>query len=345
MELDGPGAVRPGGRSHSGRATADTDLESIITEDDDDQFSIALTEDTEGDGAATPTGRATPMGAPAPAPAPAPTLPNNASLTSMSDASHASSAAQRNQSTPGGRLTRLFRLRGGAEEEASNTPAPAPAESQDASRLTRYSSREPLAGPAHGNTTPSSASVTGSQHRRSRRAHGQAPRPKGPLKRVRVLGVTPRSLQALLFYLYTSQAHFVASPNADARGAVSSVHEDAIMQLGDGSKLSPSLWPPAFADKAAYCLGRQLELDDLALRAYDHLVLNISSHTVLADLLSPFGDRFGEVRQAQLDYVSQHWDEVKTRPDFVPIINNLVQGQYPRSSASLLELFSKLKMR
>ena len=115
--------------------------------------------------------------------------------------------------------------------------------------------------------------------------------------------------------------------------------------LGDGSKQNPSLWPPAFSSKAAYCLGQQLDLPDLTLRAFDHLTLNLSSRTVLADLLSPFGDRFPEVQRAHLDFITLHWEEVKTRPDFGPTIENLVHGQYPNSSKSLFQLFSKLSIR
>ena len=71
----------------------------------------------------------------------------------------------------------------------------------------------------------------------------------------------------------------------------------------------------------------------------------MSVRSVLADLLSPFGDRFGDVQRVHLDFIMQHWDEVKTRPDFVPIVENLAHGQYPKSSASLFQLFSKLSVQ
>ena len=105
------------------------------------------------------------------------------------------------------------------------------------------------------------------------------------------------------------------------------------------------MWPPAFSNKAAYCLGQQLDLPDLKLRAFDSISQNMSVRSVLADLLSPFGDRFGDVQRVHLDFIMQHWDEVKTRPDFVPIVENLAHGQYPKSSASLFQLFSKLSVQ
>lgn len=152
-------------------------------------------------------------------------------------------------------------------------------------------------------------------------------------------------MQALVFYFYTSQVHFVTVPHFAPQSDANSLHEEASEMLGDGSKSPASLWPPAFSNKAAFCLGEQLELHDLRLRAFDHLSLNLSPRTVLADLLSPFGDRFPEVQASYLDFITQHWEEVKTRPDFVPIINNLVHGQYPQSTHSLFNLFSKLSIR
>ncbi|WFD02382.1 hypothetical protein MOBT1_001064 [Malassezia obtusa] len=169
--------------------------------------------------------------------------------------------------------------------------------------------------------------------------------PKPGVKQFRVVGATPRSVQALIFYLYTSQVHFVSSPHQSPHSDATSLHEEASELLGDGSKQNPSLWPPAFSSKAAYCLGQQLDLRDLSLRAFDHLTLNLSTRTVLADLLSPFGDRFPEVQRAHLDFITLHWEEVKTRPDFAPTIENLVHGQYPNSSKSLFQLFSKLSIR
>ena len=152
-------------------------------------------------------------------------------------------------------------------------------------------------------------------------------------------------MQALVFYLYTNQVHFVAFPHLPADGKVNDLHEEALEQMGDGSKQNPALWPPAFSSKAAYCLGQQLGLIDLTVRAFDHLTLNLSPRTVLSDLLSPFGDRFSDVQAAYLEFITHNWEHVKTQPDFVPTIENLAHGQYPKSSAALFQLFSKLSMR
>ena len=246
-------------------------------------------------------------------------------------------------------------------------PAPAPRVGQtvETSRMRRYSKPasqqggNPVNGgggtgwvPPSGTGTPPPDSTPRRSSKRGKsrgsRRHGGASsesRPRPGMRRVRVLGATPHSVQALVFYFYTSQVHFVSTPHIAPQSDANSLHEEAGEQLGDGSKSSAALWPPAFSNKAAFCLGEQLDLHDLRLRAFDHLTLNISSRTVLADLLSPFGDRFSEVQDAHLDFISQHWEEVKTRPDFLPIINNLVHGQYPQSSKSLFHLFSKLSIR
>lgn len=175
------------------------------------------------------------------------------------------------------------------------------------------------------------------------RAGAGASRPG--VRRILVKGVSPRTMQALVFYLYTNQVHFVAFPHLPADGKVNDLHEEALEQMGDGSKQNPALWPPAFSSKAAYCLGQQLGLIDLTVRAFDHLTLNLSPRTVLSDLLSPFGDRFSDVQAAYLEFITHNWEHVKTQPDFVPTIENLAHGQYPKSSAALFQLFSKLSMR
>ncbi|WFD34369.1 hypothetical protein MCUN1_001208 [Malassezia cuniculi] len=251
----------------------------------------------------------------------------------------------------------------------TNTAAPSAAAAADSGRMRRYSkpgtgsaqgspARPPVVGATRTGVPVDSKVLAGSAPRRrssKRGAHSRsqrsavpgspAGRPRAGVRRFRILGVTPRSMQALVFYFYTSQVHFVSTPHIAPHSDANSLHEEASEQLGDGSKSPASLWPPAFSNKAAFCLGEQLELHDLRLRAYDHLTLNLSPRTVLADLLSPFGDRFAEVQRAHLDFISEHWEEVKTRPDFMPIINNLVHGQYPQSSKSLFQLFSKLSIR
>ncbi|CCV00229.1 unnamed protein product [Malassezia sympodialis ATCC 42132] len=177
--------------------------------------------------------------------------------------------------------------------------------------------------------------------RRSKRHSSSLPR---GMRRVIIRGVSPRTMQALLFYLYTNQVHFVSIPHIPPHGQLNELHDEALEHLGNGSKQNPALWPPAFSNKSAYCLGKQLDLPDLMLRAFEHISLNLSTRSVLADLLSPFGDRFSDVQRVHLDYITRHWEEVKTRPDFVPIVENLAHGQYPKSSASLFQLFSKLSM-
>lgn len=177
--------------------------------------------------------------------------------------------------------------------------------------------------------------------RRSKRPSSLLPR---GMRRVIIKGVSPRTMQALLFYLYTNQVHFVSIPHIPPHGQLNELHDEALEHLGNGSKQDPALWPPAFSNKSAYCLGKQLDLPDLMLRAFEHISLNLSTRSVLADLLSPFGDRFNDVQRVHLDYITRHWEEVKTRPDFVPIVENLAHGQYPKSSASLFQLFSKLSM-
>ena len=83
------------------------------------------------------------------------------------------------------------------------------------------------------------------------RAGAGASRPG--VRRILVKGVSPRTMQALVFYLYTNQVHFVAFPHLPADGKVNDLHEEALEQMGDGSKQNPALWPPAFSRTAQPC--------------------------------------------------------------------------------------------
>ncbi|KAI3626867.1 hypothetical protein CBS14141_000868 [Malassezia furfur] len=325
MEFDPPaskraagGAVRPGAGAGARGAGAmrPADDEVLLSDDDStDSFDDASVNDTASIASSVATATGPVAAAPARAqahqpPATPPTMSSrNQSTTSLT--SPLNSVSHRSAS-----IFTKFMKRGNQTRDELGGAADVPRD--ESGRLRRYSALHEEAGPG--------ASSNG-------------------VKQFRVTGATPRSVQALLFYLYTSQVHFVSSPHQSPHSDATSLHEEASELLGDGSKQNPSLWPPAFSSKAAYCLGQQLDLPDLTLRAFDHLTLNLSSRTVLADLLSPFGDRFPEVQRAHLDFITLHWEEVKTRPDFGPTIENLVHGQYPNSSKSLFQLFSKLSIR
>ena len=378
MEFDPPaskrapgGAVRPGA-SAGARGTGavrPADDEVLLSDDDStDSFDDASVNDTASTTSSVATATGPLAAAPARAqahqpPATPPTMSSrNQSTTSLT--SPLNSVSHRSAS-----IFTKFMKRGNQARDELGGAADVPRD--ESGRLRRYSALHEEAGP--GASSGASAPITQAPAPRGATAYGAAgssglaarapagaasrgsrptrgssapmPPPKNGVKQFRVTGATPRSVQALLFYLYTSQVHFVSSPHQSPHSDATSLHEEASELLGDGSKQNPSLWPPAFSSKAAYCLGQQLDLPDLTLRAFDHLTLNLSSRTVLADLLSPFGDRFPEVQRAHLDFITLHWEEVKTRPDFAPTIENLVHGQYPNSSKSLFQLFSKLSIR
>ncbi|SPO27108.1 uncharacterized protein UTRI_10569_B [Ustilago trichophora] len=183
--------------------------------------------------------------------------------------------------------------------------------------------------------------------------------------RVQVTGCSAATLQALVFYLYTGHATFASRlPTTSRRyrrtrryssssASINSDHVDSRNHSDDEEineeaaplrvSKSPS-FPPVFSATAAYCVGRQLGLRDLATKAFDHICLELSPKTVLADLLSPFVDRFDEVQRAHLEYVSENWDRVKRRPDFEHTVNILVSGGYPKANKALLKLFAKLSV-
>lgn len=377
MEFDQPASKRPAagaGRSGMGAgsrgavATRPANDEVLLSDDDStDSFDDASVNDTASITSSVVTATGPTPGAPARAQAQQP--PATPSAMSSRNQSTTSLASPFNSSSH--RSTSIFSKfmkRGNQARDVLGGAADVPRD--ESGRLRRYSAQNEEAGvssstatpiaqtPASrgatayggaGSNAPAQRAPAGAATRGSRPTRGSSsapmPPPKNGVKQYRVTGATPRSVQALLFYLYTSQVHFVSSPHQSPHSDATSLHEEASELLGDGSKQNPSLWPPAFSSKAAYCLGQQLDLPDLTLRAFDHLTLNLSSRTVLADLLSPFGDRFPEVQRAHLDFITLHWEEVKTRPDFAPTIENLVHGQYPNSSKSLFQLFSKLSIR
>ncbi|CDR98808.1 uncharacterized protein SPSC_06232 [Sporisorium scitamineum] len=186
--------------------------------------------------------------------------------------------------------------------------------------------------------------------------------------RVQVTGCSPATLQALVFYLYTGHATFAsrltatpsrryrrtrrdsssdASLHSDRAESVEHSDEDLdndVTALPTPRVSKSSSFPPVFSATAAYCIGRQLGLRDLVTKAFDHICLELSPKTVLADLLSPFVDRFDEVQRAHLDYVSENWDRVKRRPDFEQTVGRLVMGEYREARKALLKLFAKLSV-
>lgn len=350
------------------------DDEEVLLDDSDDEFDDATIDDASTVQSANfvPAAR-TPAARPTNAMAPPAVPPSiNESTTSLAT-THSNGSATRSTSI----FSRLMKKKS-VRNNLGDSSFSSQASGADAGRLRRYSANAdenapisvpntstggasmynarsagapaggPAGAPAGASGVPPSAPGTprsGARRNGNKPSSAAPPRPQAGVKRFRVTGATPRSVQALIFYLYTSQAHFVSTPHQSPHSDATSLHEEANELLGDGSKQSPSLWPPTFSSKAAYCLGHQLELRDLSMRAFDHLTLNLSPRTVLADLLSPFGDRFAEVQRAQLDFITMHWEEVKTRPDFAPTIENLVHGEYPNSSKSLFHLFSKLSIR
>ncbi|KAJ1035789.1 hypothetical protein NDA13_000448 [Ustilago tritici] len=189
--------------------------------------------------------------------------------------------------------------------------------------------------------------------------------------RVQVTGCSAATLQALIFYLYTGHATFASrlpAPSPARRyrrshrdsSSSASLNSDRDQSADDRSEdgendddntplpaprvsKSPS-YPPVFSATAAYCVGCQLGLRDLAEKAFDHIYLELSPKTVLADLLSPFVDRFDEVQKAHLEYVAENWDRVKRRPDFEVTVAKLVSGHYPKANKALLKLFAKLSV-
>ncbi|EST04741.1 hypothetical protein PSEUBRA_006025 [Kalmanozyma brasiliensis GHG001] len=181
--------------------------------------------------------------------------------------------------------------------------------------------------------------------------------------RVAVTGCSPATLQALIFYLYTGHATFASrlpapssrryrptrrdsSSSASLHSGASSIQgSDEDVEAAPAARVSKSpSFPPVFSATAAYCVGRQLGLRDLATKAFDHICLELSPKTVLADLLSPFVDRFDEVQRAHLAYIAENWDRVKRRPDFEHTVGRLVMGEYRESRKALLKLFAKLSV-
>ncbi|KAJ9480210.1 hypothetical protein PHBOTO_003457 [Pseudozyma hubeiensis] len=188
---------------------------------------------------------------------------------------------------------------------------------------------------------------------------------RGPeAARVQVTGCSAATLQALIFYLYTGHATFasrlpVTPTRRQRRGSASSLDSDRADSIARSDESDDneqpfdvptprtnknSSFPPVFSATAAYCVGRQLGLRDLTTKAFDHICLELSPKTVLADLLSPFVDRFDEVQRAHLDYIAENWDRVKRRPDFELTVGRLVAGEYKESRKALLKLFAKLSV-
>ncbi|CAO1616483.1 unnamed protein product [Parajaminaea phylloscopi] len=160
---------------------------------------------------------------------------------------------------------------------------------------------------------------------------------------IRVSGCSLATLQTLIFYLTTKHIEFLPQLRHDRR---QKGHVTPTTATGNVNGESvPSRAPllegvPAMPATAAYSLASQLGLIELQTRSLDHITASLKPDTVLEELLSPFGERFPNVRTAMLKYVGANWDAVRKAPTTAKVLERLAKGDFPAASSQLLQLWN-----
>ncbi|RPD77408.1 hypothetical protein L226DRAFT_532213 [Lentinus tigrinus ALCF2SS1-7] len=186
------------------------------------------------------------------------------------------------------------------------------------------------------------------------RAQSEVP---GPRKtRVVVRDVAYTTYCAVLYYIYTDMISFAplsssflaaSSPAAVTPHGSSVVSTPAALPseappfsgsvvvgprsrrewMAEWERSNPGRMRPPSA-KSVYRLAEQLGLQDLKERAFQHIVKSLTVDTVVHEVFSAFSAAFEDVRKVELQYMSEHWNDVRNGA-MLNIGQFLRSGRYP----------------
>ncbi|KAI0700040.1 hypothetical protein C8T65DRAFT_658475 [Cerioporus squamosus] len=179
----------------------------------------------------------------------------------------------------------------------------------------------------------------------------------GPRKaRVVVRDVAYSTYRAALYYIYTDMILFAplsssflgtSTPSAVAHQGSSVVSTPAALPseappfsgsvvvgprsrrewIAEWERTNPGRIRPPSA-KSVYRLAEQLGLQDLKERAFQHIMKSLTVDTVVHEVFSAFSAAFENVRRVEVDYMLEHWDDVR-KGAMLNIGQYLRSGRYP----------------
>ncbi|GJF00375.1 hypothetical protein PsYK624_166620 [Phanerochaete sordida] len=144
--------------------------------------------------------------------------------------------------------------------------------------------------------------------------------------------VSADTLEAVIFYIYTGNVHFLPL-NAP-------VPNDAQVNR---AKNRPNR--PACSCKAAYRFAEEAGLDELQHLAEAHLFAQLDADTILAKVFSQFSSQHPTILRKQVDLLLAHFWTPATRTALGPVIARVVRGELPHAAPVLAMLLEEIPPR
>ncbi|KAI0783322.1 hypothetical protein C8Q75DRAFT_783650 [Abortiporus biennis] len=148
-----------------------------------------------------------------------------------------------------------------------------------------------------------------------------------------ITGAAGRTWESFLFYLHTGEVDFAPLSSAKNEARKAYIKEKAM--------LSQKKAPPCSC-KSMYRLAVMLDMEELKNLSLRFLTWQINSHTIVSEIFSDFTSRYEQVKEMELSYLVNHWDEINGSEAFLKKLSNLAAGDYPHAGEIMAEIFAKL---
>ncbi|KAH9843175.1 uncharacterized protein C8Q71DRAFT_736244 [Rhodofomes roseus] len=141
--------------------------------------------------------------------------------------------------------------------------------------------------------------------------------------------VAHRTLQALIYYLYTGIVVF-APLSSDGK-------EERDSFLADYKK-SYANRPTPSSCKALYDVAVKLGLNDLQKRAFVFLRRQLSETNIIDELFSPFTSRHAPVREMEVALLVQRWNKLTKDSAFEHKLEEMARGERPYAASLVMHI-------
>ncbi|KII83702.1 hypothetical protein PLICRDRAFT_180053 [Plicaturopsis crispa FD-325 SS-3] len=147
---------------------------------------------------------------------------------------------------------------------------------------------------------------------------------RSPSKVIPVKDVAYKTWKAMIYYMYTSNLSFAP---LSSRPPSEDPEEDGIPSV----KASP---------KSMYRLAKRLGLDDLCTAAKEDIEEQLSVDIIVAEVFSTFTAQFPEIREMELAFLFQHWEQLKASDALRGMIAKATRGELPHSTDVLMDIIA-----
>ncbi|TNY23930.1 hypothetical protein DMC30DRAFT_413634 [Rhodotorula diobovata] len=167
--------------------------------------------------------------------------------------------------------------------------------------------------------------------------------PLAPFKRVVITESCYTTYSAVLLWLQTGHISFAPLRSASRleQGPASAATEGPLLstrlQAGSRSPLALALASP----KSVYRLADYLSLDALKYVALANLVSQLTPANAAHELFSDVSSAYADMRDAVLDYVVEHWSEVKGAAGTQEVQERALRGELPPAAAGTSLLLAR----